>query len=76
MLCHDTGDVQAVKGVHVPTGALELAIALAPYIDIVQETSQGNGDIIIPLRSGAIDTIRLDLRGKLRKIIRFARKER
>lgn len=74
MQCSDTsGKLPAIR---ISTGALELAQALVPYIDIVQETSNGNGDIIIPLRGGAIDTIRLDLRGKLRKIIRFARKER
>lgn len=74
MQCSDTsGKLPAIR---VPTGALELAQALLPYIDTVQDVAQGNGDIIIPLRGGAIDTIRLDLRGKLRKIIRFPSKQR
>lgn len=74
MQCSDTGG--QMPAIHVSTGALELAQALVPYIDVIQEKSQGNGDIIIPLRGGVIDAIQLELRGKLRKIIRFVSRER
>lgn len=74
MLCQDTGSMEALppkEAIHVDKDLIELAIALKPYVRTIQDVSEGNGDIILPFRGGVLDTIKLNIQSKLRRLIRF-----
>jgi hypothetical protein len=77
MWCHDTGSMEAIPkdAIHIDKEVIELAQAIVPYVHTIQEVSEGNGDIILPFRGGALETIKLDLQSKLRKLIRFPRRK-
>lgn len=79
MQCYHTGEMEAIgnpaKGVHIDDKVFELALALMPYVQAVEVLGEGNGDIIVPIRGRALDTIRLEIQSKLKKLIRFSLKK-
>lgn len=76
MQCFHTGEMEAIgstaKGVHIDDKVFELALALTPCVQVVEVLGEGNGDIIVPIRGHALDTVRLELQSKLKKLIRFS----
>ena len=69
MMCSDTDG--KLPAVHVDNDVLELAQALTPYVRTVHLLGGGNGDIILPFRKGTLETIRLDIQSKLKKLLHF-----
>ena len=72
MQCYHTGEIEAVRtAVHVDDKVFELALALAPYVQTLEVLSEGNGNIILPFRGGVLETIKMEIQTKLKKLIRF-----
>lgn len=79
MRCFHTEEMEAIgctaKGVHIDDKVFELAVALTPYVQAIDVLGEGNGEIIVPIRGRALDTIRLEIQSKLKKLIRFSPKK-